>query len=54
MSTSEPNEADQDTSEYEDRDAEPTTMAPPGEGPTDPGPIAEAREGDSSGPTNLP
>ncbi len=28
----------------EDQDAEPTTMAPAGESPTDPGPVKEARE----------
>ena len=30
--------------EYEDQDTEPTTMAPPGESPTDPGPIRAARD----------
>jgi hypothetical protein len=54
MTTSEPDDVGQDSSEYEDQDAEPTTMAPPGEGPTDPGPIQDAREGDASGPTDLP
>jgi hypothetical protein len=54
MTTSEPDEIDQESTEYEDQDAEPTTMAPPGEGPTDPGPVSEAREGDPSGPTDLP
>jgi hypothetical protein len=54
MSTSEPEDVGQDSSEYEDQDAEPTTMSPPGEGPSDPGPIRDAREGDASGPTDLP
>ena len=54
MTTSEPDEIDQDSTEYEDQDSEPTTMAPPGEGPTDPDPISDAREGDPSGPTDLP
>ena len=31
-----------------DQDAEPSTMAPPGESPTDPETIAEAREAERS------
>jgi hypothetical protein len=41
MST--PTNPDED---YRDQDSEPTTQAPPGERPTDPGPITEAREDD--------
>lgn len=33
-----------DAAEYEDQDSEPTNTAPPGERPTDPGPMAEAAE----------
>jgi hypothetical protein len=54
MSTSEPDQVGQESDEYEDQDSEPSTMAPEGESPTDPGPITEARENDPSGPTDLP
>jgi len=52
MSVSDPDGVEQDSTEDLDQDAEPTTMAPPGEGPTDPEVIAESRQ-QGSGPTDL-
>jgi hypothetical protein len=51
MSVSDPDGVDQESTD--DQDAEPTTMAPSGEGPTDPEVIAEARQDEGSGPTDL-
>jgi hypothetical protein len=51
MSVSDPDGVEQDSTD--DQDAEPTTMAPSGEGPTDPEVIAEARQDEGSGPTDL-
>jgi hypothetical protein len=53
MSASDPDGMEQDSTDYEDQDAEPTTMATAGDGPTDPEVIAEARQDNGSGPTDL-
>ncbi|HKH55178.1 MAG TPA: hypothetical protein VKA58_06965 [Propionibacteriaceae bacterium] len=53
MSVSDPDGVEQDRTDDQDQDAEPTTMAPSGEGPTDPEVIAEARQDEGSGPTDL-
>jgi hypothetical protein len=53
MSVSDPDSVDRDSTDYEDQDAEPSNMAPAGEGPTDPEVIAEARQDEGSGPTDL-
>jgi hypothetical protein len=53
MSVSDQDGIEQDSTDYEDQDAEPTTMAPAGEGPTDPEVIAEAQQDGGSGPTDL-
>jgi len=53
MNVSDPDGIEQESTDYEDQDAEPTTMAPSGEGPTDPEVITEARPDDGSGPTDL-
>jgi hypothetical protein len=53
MSVSDPDGLQQDGIDDQDQDAEPTTMAPSGEGPTDPEVIAAARQDEGSGPTDL-
>jgi hypothetical protein len=53
MSVSDQDGIEHDSTDYEDQDAEPTTMAPAGEGPTDPEAIAEAQQDGGSGPTDL-
>ncbi|HZA31251.1 MAG TPA: hypothetical protein VE462_07005 [Propionibacteriaceae bacterium] len=53
MSVSDPDGVEQDGADNQDQDAEPTTMAPSGGGPTDPEVIAEARQDEGSGPTDL-
>ena len=53
MGVSDPDGIEHDSTEFQDQDAEPTTMAPSGEGSTDPEVIAEARQDDGSGPTDL-
>jgi hypothetical protein len=53
MSVLDPDGIEQESTDYEDQDAEPTAMAPAGEGATDPEVIAEAQPDDGSGPTDL-